>query len=111
MSTAKKGPQSPSNTTAPLNAAATGIDVRNARTQPTVSIQPFVHPSQHKLLVDKEGNKQISGVVQSISGAIASASSNTVIKITAEIYTEELVITKPNITLEPKSEAHEVILI
>jgi hypothetical protein len=49
--------------------------------------------------------------VQSISGALASASSNTVIKITGEIYTEELVITKPNITLEPKSEAHEVILI
>ena len=62
-------------------------------------------------MVDKEGNKSISGVVQSISGAIASASSNTVIKITGEIYTEELIITKPNLTLEPKSEAHEVILI
>ena len=62
-----------------------------------------------KLIVDKEiGNTRINGIHESIVEALLKAQNGTTIKITTDLYQEQLVITKPNITLEPKEKGGEV---
>lgn len=68
---------------------------------------------RHKLIVDKDIGTQKqkpAGLCESISEAISQASSGTVIKVTSNLYEEELVITKPGIILEPKEKGGEVTL-
>ena len=66
--------------------------------------------SKPKVIVDKDmlGTK-MPGVYTSISDAIA-ASEPSVIKITSNLYEEQLIIRKPGLILEPKEKEGEVTL-
>ena len=50
------------------------------------------------------------GIKNSIQDAITAAAPDTQIKISSNIYHEELLITKPGLVFEPKDKSGEVIL-
>lgn len=63
-----------------------------------------------KLIVDKDiGKTRLNGIHESIVEALNKAENGTIIKLTSDLYEEQLVITKPNITFEPKEKGGEVI--
>ena len=62
-----------------------------------------------KIIVDKESVVG-HGIKNSIQDAITAATPDTQIKISSNIYHEELLITKPGLVFEPKDKNGEVIL-
>jgi len=63
---------------------------------------------RNKLIVDKDTGQTMEGIHDSVIGALNAAVSNTTIKIASDLYEEQLLITKPNLVLEPKEKGGEV---
>ena len=79
------------------------------RERSTDRVPSSVQGHRRKLIVDKDiGHTKMEGIHESICEALQHATSGTIIKIASDLYEEQLLITKPNLVLEPKEKGGEV---
>ena len=64
--------------------------------------------TNQKIIVDKDIGQTMEGIHGSVEAALQFAKGNTTIKIASDRYKEQLLITKPNLVLEPKEKGGEV---